>query len=215
MTTHNGSIEVIGLDWSGVISDDRRPVYEANMYLLREYKKPTITSEEFFRRSLASAQDFLLSRGVEEDPAVLFAKYKKYLEMLERAGISPKLIENADTVLQSLYNRGKRLAVVSTHPTENIQREACSYGIDRIIELILGSVESKAAALTQLVTQMKTQPKNVLYCGDMVHDIRSAKEAGVLSVAVATGYHSRKKLVAESPDFGVLRNLSDLLTIGI
>ena len=41
------TIQLVIFDWSGPISDDRRPVYEADMAILRKYRKPAAPFEEW------------------------------------------------------------------------------------------------------------------------------------------------------------------------
>lgn len=56
---------------------------------------------------------------------------------------------------------------------------------------------------------MDVKPEEVLFIGDMDHDIQAGKKAGTKTAGILTGYHSRKKLEQEKPDF-ILENLSEL-----
>lgn len=50
-------------DHSGVLSDDRRPVYEANMVLMDKYGLDRITFDDWLALTKASAGDLILSFG--------------------------------------------------------------------------------------------------------------------------------------------------------
>ena len=57
-----GNIQLGIFDHSGVLSDDRWPVYEANMALLEFYDRFRITFAEWLAASHASAGKFVRSR---------------------------------------------------------------------------------------------------------------------------------------------------------
>ena len=42
-------------------------------------------------------------------------------------------------------------------------------------------------------------PETSIYIGDMTHDIRAAKKAGVIPIALSRGYHTVEILEAENP----------------
>src|SRR3989344_4207780 len=73
-------IGLLVFDWSGVISDDRMPVYEANMRILEDYGKPTISFEEWLPRTTMTPVEFLKNHGVFGDDKKMFALYKKYFD---------------------------------------------------------------------------------------------------------------------------------------
>ena len=58
------NIKLIIFDWSGVISDDRKPVYKTDMRVLRRYKKPLLTLEQWLENPSLNAQEFFSSQGI-------------------------------------------------------------------------------------------------------------------------------------------------------
>jgi len=48
--------------------------------------------------------------------------------------------------------------------------------------------------------------------GDAVSDIRAAREAGIISVAIGWGHQSKEKLITENPDI-LVDQPEDLLTL--
>ncbi len=51
-------------DWSGVISDDRKPVYETNMQMLERRGKPRMSFGEWLPRTTMTPIEFLAGQGV-------------------------------------------------------------------------------------------------------------------------------------------------------
>lgn len=121
-------------DWSGVISDDRAPVYRANIRILRDYGKPTMTFEEWLPKTTLTPIEFLRNHGISDDPSKLWALYKKYFNEVIESGIVPKVYPDAHNVFEYL-KKSKRVAVLSSHPTENLIREAKLYGLDGFLAL--------------------------------------------------------------------------------
>lgn len=77
------------------------------------------------------------------------------------------------------------------------------------ISRFIGSVKDKATEIANVVANHGMEPSEAVYIGDTVHDVRAAKLAGVISIAVATGYDPMERLMAENPDI-LVRCLSSL-----
>ena len=67
-------------DWSGTISDDRKPVYTANMRLLQGHGKPTMTFEEWLPRTRMTPGEFLADHGIYGDQVVRFQTVEERIE---------------------------------------------------------------------------------------------------------------------------------------
>ncbi|MEK6952923.1 MAG: HAD family hydrolase [Nanoarchaeota archaeon] len=204
-------------DWSGVISDDRRPVYEANMRIFREKGIRELSFEEFFLKTDSNIAEFLAKQGVAGTPDELSLLGKRAYDLVISSGIQPVLYDDVKNVLDFLFKRNNMLAVLSSHPEENLQQEARSYGIDSYFRLITGNSRNKSDGIVRIVEANGMQREETIYLGDMTYDIRAAKKAGVHSAAISgpdgqqRGYHSRQRLEMEQPDF-LLDSLGDLKT---
>lgn len=207
-------IELVIFDWSGVISDDRKPVYEVNMRILRDHKKPTMSFEEWLPRTTMTPVEFFANHGVHEDPEELYALYKKYYGEAVESGITPVVYPDAYETLRYLKKNERRMAVLSSHPVENLKREAEEYEVTSFLSLIRGSAQNKVEGLQAVCEQLDTRPDSALFVGDTVYDIRAAKEAGLLPVGICTGYHTKERLEKEGPDLllGCLSDLRDLFS---
>ena len=199
-------IEAVVFDWSGTISDDTEPVYYANMKISDEYGIPKLPFEEWKENVALSPREYFKERGVDEDPEKIFQLYTKYFS---EAPVRPKLLPNVEEILSYLKLKNKTIAIISSHPEENLKSEIREYGLDSSISMIYGSVKDKVDALKKLGNMLNVQPSSILYVGDTIYDVISAREAGTLSAAVLTGYHSRNRLEKENPDL-LINTLGEL-----
>jgi len=139
-------------DHSGVISDDRPPVYEANMVLLERFGLSRISFEDWLLASKASAGDWLLSHGVTVPKAEVNAQYAQvYMEIVE-GGLPPTMYSDAPQVLAELASRFT-LAIVSSHPRTNLMRELEGYGLLPHFDTVSGDPSPKAARLGAICAQ--------------------------------------------------------------
>lgn len=209
MNTMKKNIELVIFDWSGVISDDRKLVYETDMVILRNCKKPELDFEQWLSHSAVSAQEFLASQGVSGNLDELADLYEKNLNKMIESGLITEVYPDAQDVLQYLKEKGKKISVLSCHPTDNLKREADHYNLISFCDLIRGSSKDKAKDLQNICRELGVKPKHTLFIGDTVCDIRIAKKVGVNSSGICHGYHSKEMLMNENPDL-LLDCLSDL-----
>lgn len=203
---------VLIFDWSGVISDDRRPVYEANMCLLEHYGKPRMTFEEWLPRTTLSAREFLANHGVLGEPDELFEEYRQALNKVRREGIHPVIYPDTIVALEKLLKTGKTLVVLSAHPEKNLRGEAREYKIEKFFKFFVGNSKDKTIGILEACKELAIKPstKRVAYIGDTIYDIQAAKKARVYSIGITNGYHVKERLQSENPD-KLIENLSQLL----
>ncbi|MFA5926214.1 MAG: HAD family hydrolase [Parcubacteria group bacterium] len=204
--------ELIIFDWSGVLSDDRMPVFAANMKMLEDYGKLTMNLEGWLSNTEMTIVRFIHKRGIKATAGSINKKYKKYYNESIKSGITPKIMPSAKRVLRHLRRKNIRLAVLSSHPHKNLKKEMAEYGLSRYFNEVVGEVKDKVESLRKICKDLDTDPGRSAYVGDMISDIQSAKQVGATSIAVSTGYHSKKRLKNEKPDylFGKLSDLSKL-----
>jgi phosphoglycolate phosphatase-like HAD superfamily hydrolase len=75
-----------------------------------------------------------------------------------------------------------------------------------------GSVFGKGKFLRNFIEDKKLELKNVVYIGDEVRDIDTAKEAGVKVISVEWGYNSKRVLKKNEPD-ALIQEPDDLLKV--
>src|SRR5262245_58963427 len=130
-------------DWSGVISDDRRPVYEANMRVVQKHGVRKITFDEWLPRTQLGARELFASMGLTENSSILFQEYTNELSKVHDEGIHPAVYADAKDFFQKVSDAGKRLVVISSHPVSHLRQEADEYGLTEYISDFVGNATDK------------------------------------------------------------------------
>ena len=92
------------------------------------------------------------------------------------------------------------MMIISGNVTSFIQEFLKNYEIDFISQVLGGDIEKSKIKKINLFKE-KFPGYKVYYIGDTVGDIKEAKHAGVLSVAVTWGFHNKKILEKENPEY--------------
>lgn len=206
-------LEFLVCDWSGVISDDRKPVFEANQRMFEKRGIPRESMSEWLARSQMSVRETMRDRGVMDEPESLQEEYRMLYGEIMREGLAPTMYEDAPAFLHQAVGMELLTAVVSAHPLEHLVNEAKTYNLAPYIRRFVGDASDKKYELLGLVSNSGVLARHFAYVGDMASDIQAAKGAGMMAIAVTTGYHSRERLLKEEPDIIVnsLSELSDML----
>jgi len=108
------------------------------------------------------------------------------------------------------------LAVVTTNSSQNVNAFLVKHGLDGCIQAVYGvdSPGSKAQKISVARERFSVERKrgSVFMVGDSLSDIRAAREASVISIAVAWGHQGLSRLLAGSPDY-VAHSPPDLIEI--
>lgn len=210
------NIKLAIFDHSGVLSDDRLPVYEANMVLLERHGGPRITMGAWLNATKASAGDLVQSfvSGVCKEN--INREYMKvYTDIVSRAvnPIRPEMYSGVPDALRALRDeKGLMLAIVSNHPKLNLVRELGEYKILGLFDEISGDPMEKTDRLRMVCDKFGVSPKESFFVEDTIYGLRSGHEAGVNCFGVTTGYHSKKMLEREGTAVAVVDSLNDLLS---
>ncbi len=202
-------INCVIFDWSGVISDDRRPVHAADGIVLEKYGIKNLPFDAWLADTKASAPEYFAYRGIKGDVEVLIKEYETALGIVRERGVHPVLYPDAVATVKALSESGKKMFVVSKHPESHLHREAREYGIAEHFVEILGDLPEKTLAIENILVSHDFTPSSVVYVGDMTYDIQAGRSAGVVCAAVSTGYQVRALLAVEKPDI-FLESLSEL-----
>jgi phosphoglycolate phosphatase len=112
--------------------------------------------------------------------------------------------------LLALQAAGCRLAMVTSNSEENVRSFLVRHGISAFDTIVAGaSIFGKATRLRRLIKNADSDHNTTVYVGDTTPDIRAARDAGTLAVAVAWGFSDPGPLAAEAPD-ALVENARDL-----
>lgn len=119
-----------------------------------------------------------------------------------------KVLPGVRGLLANLKKRGHRLGIL-TGNTEGITQSILrGSGLESYFDLfIYGSgakdrveLVRKAVAEARLRFGREFRAKDLVIVGDSTHDVDCGKPHGALTIAVATGFHSKEELMKHKPD---------------
>jgi len=194
---------LIQFDWSGTISDDTHPVYLAFNRTAQDLGLPEIQDKKEWLKltvkSLEAHFSELLNKNLTSRE--VWDMYASNFQTVSNEGTKPLIYDEVRDVLKHLKKEGKKMIVISAHPTKSLIKEAQDYGIDQYFEDIIGSVIDKSDSIKDLPKRFGFDISNSIYIGDTIQDIKASKKAEVPIIALSRGYHSREILLSENPDF--------------
>lgn len=196
-------------DWSGVISNDLDVVLATYNHLFSRYGVSPLTAEEFRNEFELPYEKFC--RRILGDSMPLSELQEQFREIYTAHNMMPEIIPGVEDVLAVLKQNGVRMVVLSSHSF--VSREAQTYFPGRTYFLkIYEDIPDKTRCIKDLMREQGFNPSQTCYVGDMEHDIHTGKHAGVKTIAITTGYQSRRILSRSNPDY-ILDNLADILPL--
>ena len=105
ITTALRNVKLVIFDWSGVISDDRKPVYEANCEVVRAYGHEPEDFTNWLLHTRASAPTYFASRGITAPYEELMEKYRSALHRARNNGTHPVLYPDVKETLAGLSSK--------------------------------------------------------------------------------------------------------------
>jgi phosphoglycolate phosphatase len=194
------------LDWSGTLADDLPSVLATTNRVLTHFGRGEMTLEEFrakFRLPYTEFYDEVL-------PEVPLEKLQHlYLAHFPTGPDAVPLLDHAREFLEYAAATGRRMVLLSSAPLEHFEAQARTLGVRDFFEHAYCGVVDKRRQIVALLEEMNMDPDETAFIGDMRHDVEAGKEAGVLTVATATGYDSMATLMTVEPDV-LVPNLSRL-----
>jgi phosphoglycolate phosphatase-like HAD superfamily hydrolase/8-oxo-dGTP pyrophosphatase MutT (NUDIX family) len=198
------------LDWSGTLVDDFGPVLEASNEIFRHYGKPAWSAEEFREKFYLPFTDFYREYLPELPLPELDHHYHTAFKLLQ-TGIA--LLPHAREFLDYLRDREMPTFLLSTIHREHYETQGERLGVKTYFRQAYTQALDKRKVVLHLLAEHNLNADETIFIGDMVHDIETARHAGVVSCAVLTGYDSLSKLKGANPDllFRNLREVRDFL----
>ena len=203
-------VDAVIFDWSGTISDDLDVVIDATNRLLDRLGSKFNVTKDYLRKNYKpDYMDFYKKLGINASRPEINKLYK---EEFLRSKIKPRMLENVAEILNWIKSDGKKIFVVSSHPLELLKKESEDYGLSHLIEKFYADSIKKEDAINEIIKIYNYHKSKVVFVGDTFVDIDAGKAAGVITVAVLTGYQDLETIKIHKPEF-VMDGVSGLREI--
>ena len=116
---------------------------------------------------------------------------------------SIRLFDGMADLLRAVCASGRRLGVLSSNAAENIRACLEANGAGGLFDFVVGypRLFGKAVAIRKLLRRERVGPREFLYVGDEVRDVKAARAAGVDVAAVGWGFHTAELLSRHNPTY--------------
>jgi pyrophosphatase PpaX len=219
MTT--GHVECILLDLDGTLFDTADAIRKAVTETKNEFQLP-VNVDQILSETLnmlegsKSRLNFLIIAShygfLSWNPLRILRIKRYYEERIREYSGEPRLLPGVTEALKRLNHF--RLAVVTAREKAWTEAALKNHTISGWFEVVITTDDVKKnkpdpASIVEAVTQLRADPAECLYVGDLPSDIKAGKRAGVQTAAVLTGLSSKEYLEKEKPDF-VFNDLLEL-----
>ena len=192
-------MKLLLFDFDGVLVDSI-DVYEKTVTdCLKKIGQPlTRGREEFLELFEGNFYESLKQKGVNMDKftaaSVDILSKVNYTDMKPFDAIRPVLRE---------LTKNHPLIVISSNDSPTIKEALRLYDFDGIFDDILGSdfMLSKKDKILHVIRKYNVTLQDIYYIGDTTGDIKEGKQAGVQTVGVTWGWHSKELMTTSQPDY--------------
>jgi phosphoglycolate phosphatase len=203
-------MKLLLFDFDGVLVDSL-DVYEKTVTdCLNVIGQPlTRGREEFLELFEGNFYESLAEKGVDMnkfiEASVDILAGVNYADMKPFNAIRPVLRE---------LKKNHPLVVISSNDTPTIREALRLYDFEGIFDDVLGSdfMFSKKEKILHIIKKYSVTLEDIYYIGDTTGDIKEGKQAGVKTVGVTWGWHSKELMASSRPDY-LFDHPADLLQL--
>jgi phosphoglycolate phosphatase len=186
-------------DFDGVLVDSL-DIYEKTVTdCLKKINQPlTRGREEFLELFEGNFYESLVQKGVDLNEFM-----KASADILAQANLKDiKPIAVIVSVVEELH-KNHCLIVVSSNESSSIKEALELFHYNGYFREILGSdfMLSKKEKILYTLEKYHVAAQDIYYIGDTTGDIKEGREAGVKTVGVTWGWHSKEKMASAKPDY--------------
>lgn len=199
-------LEAIIFDWSGVLSDEFEATFLTSNEIMRERGFKGLSMKEFKEAYELPWENFYKKQGLPFDAE---QESRDWRQKAPKNYSKLKPFRKAKETLEWLKARGIKTIVFSSRNKSLLEKEIAMFGFEGLIDEAFAENFDKKQGIEKLILEKGMKKEKTLFVGDTVHDIETARFAGLRSVAVTSGFQPKEKILAAKPDF-VIKDVSGL-----
>ena len=212
-----GEVELVIYDLDGVLVDSTAAIVEAFEKTLNEI------GVEYVEDSLMPLMGHGLIHILER---VLPAEHRgrewelrdRYIHHYQVSDTRlTRLLPDVEETIRSLREKGYRQSVATNKTSSEAKRILMTLGVETLFDLVVGFLDvpnAKPAPDMILYTleKLRVDKEHAVFVDDTAFGLKAGVEAGVNTVGILTGYHTRKQLMEVHPDM-IVDNMHGLMQL--
>jgi HAD superfamily hydrolase (TIGR01509 family) len=212
-------IKAIVVDMDGTITNFNLDFLSTRRRVLKELDKMKLRTPDMTDQlSLYFILDKLKN---QTDPSTFRELRRRIYGMLEEmeleAATEVTLYPGAVDTLRKFRGRSIKIGLVTNNGRRGTELTLSRHRLNSLFNTVVtrddcDNMKPAAEPVEKVLAALKVAPNEAVLIGDGVMDIRSARAAGVRSVAVATGPFKSGLLLKAEPDY-VVGSINDLPTL--
>jgi len=190
-------------DWDGTLMDSTQHIVAALRGACADLGLPLPSVEEASWVIGLSIETALYRLVPDLTHERMGAFAERYREHFLRGDREQRLFPGQEPFLRGLHGQGVILGVATGKSRRGLDRALDALSLREVFRATRCADEAAGkpdpAMLEQLLLEFEIEPFEAVMVGDTTHDVLMARHAGVDSLAVSYGAHSRKVLGAAEP----------------
>jgi len=184
-------------DLDGTLRNSMQLGHEAVCHVFREHNLAPPSYADLCKYLRAPFESFYHMFGVKSTRAEIDVSFRKHAR---KHNTAPGLFPDSKRVLQTMYEKGIVLGIVSARENDLVSKFCEEFEILQYLSYVLGGSECKIAGIKKFLTEFNLEGDRVLYVGDFCCDIYDALNAGVGAVGITRGCPTREVLLEAGAD---------------
>ncbi len=209
-------VKAIVMDMDGTITKFNLDYMTARRLALEELEKMNLRTAAMTEQISLYIILKNLKDNLDADTfSMVRSKFYNLLEQMEmKAAQEVMLYPGAVETLQELRRRSLKIGIVTNNGRAGTDLTLKRYQLESFFDAVVTrddceEMKPNAAPVRKVLVEMDVRPEESILVGDGVMDIMAAREAGLASVAVATGPFTKERLLQAEPDY-LLGSVNDL-----
>jgi len=199
-------------DFDGTIADTIEEALLILNELSREYGFRSLKKSELAGAKNMTARQFIKHLEIPrlKVPRILTEGKKRLRDHIDTVAPCPGMVE----LIREAREQYDTVGILTSNSQENVEIFLEKHGI-AVFDFIstISKLSGKAKNLKAIMRTFNLQPKEILFIGDELRDIKASKKAEVPIAAVTWGFNSEKAIRHAEPTFVVndFQTLRDIL----
>ncbi|MEK6567802.1 MAG: HAD family hydrolase [Candidatus Omnitrophota bacterium] len=208
-------IRLVIFDLDGTLVDAYEAIIQSVNFTLKGLGYKEVSAKRI-RLAVGWGDRKLLDAFIEEsdlDSALVIYRRHHRLALKKYS----KLLPGAKELLEYLKKRDFKTAIASNRPTEFTHIILRRLGLRKYFDYVLCADKlpqgkPNPEIILRIMKRLKAKPEQVMYVGDMVIDVETARNAGVISIAVRGGSSPLAEIKKARP-FKIIKGPAFLIKI--